>query len=490
MSVDLRTHEAAMRAACKEVADPKVDTDWALFGYEGQTNTLKLQGTGEDGLIELTEDFNPSKVQYAFLKVEDPKTSLPKFVLINWQGETVPGSRKGSSALHLRDVEKFFVGHHVTMTVRNEDELDMEQIMEKVAKSSSTTYNFKEKPKGMELSPKPVGTAYKKIVPSAELPNIQIRESFWQKDQSEEKMRILAEREKKIEETKGMDKERRQREEVEGRVREEHIKERERVVANQRQQEKKSNDKLKEQSSWEEQREADARDAEERAQRSDVMRRERTDEAQELIRQGGGQAKMVFQRNSSQGQMNFAAPIRTSAPLGPPAPIQLPKAETNGEKSQARKEEKDGPVEMERRKEEEVLEEEEKVELHSDIAPPPPAFDNHSPMKEGVRKEEIIEEKHTSVEKEEGEGVHHATVATVTGEGESTSLESYGTCAVALYDYQASDETEISFDPGQIISHIDQIDPGWWQGLGPQGNYGLFPANYVEIIDNQELQIM
>ena len=126
-----------------KVADPKVDTDWALFGYEGQTNTLKLQGTGEDGLTELTEDFNPSKVQYAFLKVEDPKTSLPKFVLINWQGETVPGSRKGSSALHLRDVEKFFVGHHVTMTVRNEDELDEAQIMEKVAKSSSTTYNFK-----------------------------------------------------------------------------------------------------------------------------------------------------------------------------------------------------------------------------------------------------------------------------------------------------------------------------------------------------------
>ena len=40
---------------------------------------------GEDGLEELTEDFNPSKIQYAFLKVEDPKTSLPKFVLINWQ---------------------------------------------------------------------------------------------------------------------------------------------------------------------------------------------------------------------------------------------------------------------------------------------------------------------------------------------------------------------------------------------------------------------
>ena len=184
----------------------------------------------------------------------------------------------------------------------------------------------------MELSPKPVGTAYKKIVPSAELPNIQIRclhlahwplayiighnrlnhlvtlmfrESFWQKDQTEEKMRILAEREKKIEETKGMDKERRQREEMEGRLREEQIKERERLVANQRQQEQKTNEKVKEQSSWEEQRAADARDAEERAQRSDVMRRERKEEAQELIRQGGGQAKMVFQRNSSQVRFIF-----------------------------------------------------------------------------------------------------------------------------------------------------------------------------------------
>ena len=40
---------------------------------------------GDGGLDELTEDFNPSKIQYAFLKVEDQKTSLPKFVLINWQ---------------------------------------------------------------------------------------------------------------------------------------------------------------------------------------------------------------------------------------------------------------------------------------------------------------------------------------------------------------------------------------------------------------------
>ena len=63
-----------------------------------------------------------------------------------------------------------------------------------------------------------------------------------------------------------------------------------------------------------------------------------------------------------------------------------------------------------------------------------------------------------------------------------SSSSEYGLCAMALYDYQAADETEISFDPGQLITHIDQIDPGWWQGLGPDGTYGLFPANYVEVV--------
>ncbi len=32
----------------------------------------------------MAEDLNSSKIMYAFCKVKDPKTSLPKNVLINW----------------------------------------------------------------------------------------------------------------------------------------------------------------------------------------------------------------------------------------------------------------------------------------------------------------------------------------------------------------------------------------------------------------------
>lgn len=57
-----------------------------------------------------------------------------------------------------------------------------------------------------------------------------------------------------------------------------------------------------------------------------------------------------------------------------------------------------------------------------------------------------------------------------------------GQCARALFDYEAADDTEISFDPNDIITNIDQIDEGWWQGVAPDGTFGLFPANYVELI--------
>lgn len=55
-----------------------------------------------------------------------------------------------------------------------------------------------------------------------------------------------------------------------------------------------------------------------------------------------------------------------------------------------------------------------------------------------------------------------------------------GITAIALYDYQAAGDDEISFDPDDVVTNIEMIDDGWWRGLC-RGRYGLFPANYVEL---------
>ncbi|XP_076853755.1 uncharacterized protein LOC143509185 isoform X2 [Brachyhypopomus gauderio] len=67
-------------------------------------------------------------------------------------------------------------------------------------------------------------------------------------------------------------------------------------------------------------------------------------------------------------------------------------------------------------------------------------------------------------------------------ETEMDAADSSLPCVRALYDYQAEDENELSFEPGDIISHVEMVDKSWWRGYSKDGHQGLFPANYVEMI--------
>lgn len=54
--------------------------------------------------------------------------------------------------------------------------------------------------------------------------------------------------------------------------------------------------------------------------------------------------------------------------------------------------------------------------------------------------------------------------------------------AEALYDYDAQEENEISFQEGETIYEIEQVDENWWRGRTVDGSTGLFPANYVQLL--------
>ncbi|KAG0283537.1 rab32, member RAS oncoprotein [Linnemannia gamsii] len=68
-----------------------------------------------------------------------------------------------------------------------------------------------------------------------------------------------------------------------------------------------------------------------------------------------------------------------------------------------------------------------------------------------------------------------AAAAAATGVNEGRS-------AIALYDYDAGEPNEISFKEGETITSIDFVTEDWWSGKNEAGATGLFPANYVEII--------
>ena len=125
---------------------------WAVFSVQAplvsafqaessKESVLKVQTTGEGELTDLIEEFSDGRIQFAFVKVKDPNTTLPKSVLIAWCGEGVPERTKGYFTSHLNAVSKVLHGYHVQVTARSDSDLSPELIVQKVSDASGSRYS-------------------------------------------------------------------------------------------------------------------------------------------------------------------------------------------------------------------------------------------------------------------------------------------------------------------------------------------------------------
>ncbi|XP_063753686.1 drebrin-like b isoform X9 [Eleginops maclovinus] len=400
MAVNLSKNGIALTAAFKEVVDEKSSTNWALFTYEGNSNDIRLAEKGDGGLEELVEELNSGKIMYAFCRVQDPNSGLPKYVLINWTGEGVKDARKGLCANHVSSMANFLRGAHVTINARAEEDVEPEVIMEKVAKASGANYSFhKEAPSRFQDSgPQgPVGSVYQKTNAMSEIKKTN-KDNFWAQAEKDEEKRRKEERTKVDEERQHLEKERKDREAKEASQREKRDKERASQIDEQKkyQQKQDSTSKEQEKQRW---------------------------EAASLISQRASNPREMFKQRE-RGITPSDSDVPSAAPVSP-QPEEAPPA-------------------------------------HVQEAPPAPFEEAH--------------EEPAQPEVEENNSYEVTPEKTPDGPPEK------GTCARALYDYQAADDTEISFDPDDILTGIEMIDEGWWRGYSPNGHFGMFPANYVELI--------
>ena len=103
-------------------------------------------------MVDLIEEFSEGRVQFAYVKVTDPNTGLPKNVLIAWCGEGVPERTKGYFTSHLASVSKFLhVSLHPTILCPSHTDLvDIRDITSKLPpvpmEISPPRASFKESP--------------------------------------------------------------------------------------------------------------------------------------------------------------------------------------------------------------------------------------------------------------------------------------------------------------------------------------------------------
>ncbi|XP_027132840.1 drebrin-like b isoform X5 [Larimichthys crocea] len=411
MAVNLSKNGPALTAAFKEVVDEKSSTNWALFTYEGNSNDIRLAEKGDGGLEELVEELNSGKVMYAFCRVQDPNSGLPKYVLINWTGEGVKDARKGLCANHVSSMANFLKGAHVTINARAEEDVEPEAIMQKVAKASGANYSFhKESSRFQDSGPQgPVGSVYQKTNAMSEIRKTN-KDNFWAQAEKEEEKRRQEERRKADEERQQLEKDRKDREAKEAMQRDKRDKER--------------SSQIEQQKKYQQQQEAESKEQEKQRW-----------EAASLISQRAVNPREMFKQRE-----RGITPSDSDAPSAAPA---SPQPEPDVDDGQSR------------------------CEYEEQEATPQEQIEEEAPAANSYVQEPFYEEPAQVEESYE-----------VTAEETSDR----GICARALYDYQAADDTEISFDPDDIITGIEMIDEGWWRGYSPDGHFGMFPANYVELV--------
>nr|XP_046231953.1 drebrin-like a [Scatophagus argus] len=495
MAVNLSKNGPELLVAYKEVVNSKSNTNWVLFTYEGNSNDIRLADKGDGGLEEMVEELNSGKVMYAFCRVQDPNSGLPKYVLINWTGEGVKDSRKGLCANHVSSMANFLKGAHVTINARAEEDVEPDAILEKVARASGANFNFhKESEKYRDAPRGPVGSVYRKVNAVEEIQQTK-RDDFWDRTQVSLHTNPTAAHLLWLhvtpqtlcpsegrgssptggEQTGGAGEagsslcwwpfrtSQRQREEDEDRDREQRG-----------QQENKSRktginfaasvQKANEAKSLISQRPFNPRDVfKQREQSFEANNRQFPAASRPGKLQSPFLSQKSFERKTAeQPQLPPASPVSPVLSYSPAAAVSPTPPETIGSPVQAA-----DSVHTEEEEEEEWSDEFDddadevaagKSPAQDDLYEAPPALRTEEDLYENVYQDMFTAEDH------------------------NTERNGQNICARALYDYQAADDTEITFDPDDIITGIEMVDEGWWRGYGPDGHYGMFPANYVELL--------
>jgi len=63
-----------------------------------------------------------------------------------------------------------------------------------------------------------------------------------------------------------------------------------------------------------------------------------------------------------------------------------------------------------------------------------------------------------------------------------------GKRALIQYDYEKAEDNEIELQEGDYVTNIEMVDDDWWMGTNSRGESGLFPSNYVELVEDDAAQ--
>uniref|UniRef100_A0A915DII8 Drebrin-like protein n=1 Tax=Ditylenchus dipsaci TaxID=166011 RepID=A0A915DII8_9BILA len=443
MTCNLLNHEKDLKNAFNTVSNSATGEQWCIFEYDGNSNIVKLGSTGESGGLEgLIEELNSGKIQYGFATTTAGNSAQRKIILIHWQGEGVPAARLANTAAHAEEIRRFVRLVHLTIYARNEEDVDSTVIAKQLA--SKLPMEFMGGSQQQAVSSNSTATNSQSSSTPGSNRSSMSTPWFWNEMRAEEESRRREEVQRKEEQQKTFAIERRQ---LESQLHQTHLN----AAA--------SNTNPK-----------------------NLVKAQSVDSSSKKGKLIAGRTQLFEQKVAEIAKSMpkpLTKPKNFKFQVGVAKPGGLDQIPVNRQQQQQQPQSEGLPTVVECSFERRPI-----GKLNGVTQPPQiPVL----PVHPVARKEaEVIEEAmELDLDKKNNQQQQQLDDAppgddqireVVPGAGQTVR-------AKALWDYQAEDDTEISFDPEDVITEVEMIHDGWWRGKSPRnGLIGLFPSNYVELL--------
>ncbi|EGT34766.1 hypothetical protein CAEBREN_17699 [Caenorhabditis brenneri] len=192
MTLNYHAHGKEIEESYRRVTDNSEGDKWAIYDYEGNSNTIRVKEEGTGGLEEFADSFSSGKLQFGVISVRLSSDVFPKVVLVHWQGEGVPTLRLASTTPHAEEFRRYLKTVHIVIHARSEIDVEPEAIRKEVRKLPAANANNANSESSYSI-PEKANSVYQPTNAQSELSSA-ARENFWSSMNQEEKKRQAEEK--------------------------------------------------------------------------------------------------------------------------------------------------------------------------------------------------------------------------------------------------------------------------------------------------------
>ncbi|KAG7662741.1 ABP1 [[Candida] subhashii] len=138
--IDLSTNSRKIQDSYDKLIRGDPSITYVVYSLD-KNSTLDVTETGNGSLDDFIENFTDGQVQFGLARVTVPGSDVSKNILLGWCPDNSPSKARLSFASNFAEVSKVLSGYHVQITARDQDDLDVDEFLNRVCAAAGARYS-------------------------------------------------------------------------------------------------------------------------------------------------------------------------------------------------------------------------------------------------------------------------------------------------------------------------------------------------------------